>query len=354
MKKNLLFSSLLAVIFQVTAQVPNYVPTDSLIGFWDFNGNLTNSLSSGIVLSTTGSNSYTQDRNGNASSALSSGAAIQNSINGFNATQQFTIGGWVNPYLIPFSNMPGNYIGYFYRMEYEVNNMYGPPTVGLHTEFAFLSDFVLNGPTTPVQGPDYGKIYFYTVIGGVTRFLKSSTNYNSNTWYHVLVSYDQSFLRLYVNGVCTDSLAATGNLNYSNFNGGFQQTQFQTYVNHGNGNYSSTLLDKMGFWRRALQPCEVLNLFEESATNCETTSTNVLSHSSASSIRCYPNPANDIVMINGLSMGEKVSIIALTGEVVLEQIVQQEITPLNISNLASGIYLVRFENRTPLKINILH
>lgn len=354
MKRNLLFASLIAVTIQVIAQVPNYVPTDSLIGFWDFNGNLTNSLSSGATLSTTGSNAYTQDRNGNASSALSSGAAIQNSINGFNATQQFTIGGWVNPYFMQFSNMPANYIGFFYRMEYEVNNMFGPPTVGVHTEFAFLSDFVLNGPTPPVQGPDYGKIYFKTVIGGVTRIFKSNNNYNTNTWYHVLVNYDQSFLRLYVNGVCTDSLAVTGNLDYSNFNGGFQQTQFQTYLTHGNGNYTMTFLDKMGFWRKALTPCEIDSLYNES-NPCGGSSnpTNIIEQS-VENIMIYPNPVQNYLTIAGIEKSSNYQVIDITGKVVLLGKLYSSSNQISLEELVNGIYFLKIEGYKTQKLIVKH
>lgn len=252
------------------AQVPAFVSTDSLQGYWNFNGNLDNALSTGLTLTPGGTVSYAIDRNGSANSSLNNGEAYKTSIDGFDATTGFTIGGWVSPYLVQFSPNPSNYIGYFYKMDYEVMQQIGGPSVGTHTQFAFLSDFVSTGPGITGFGPDYGKLYFQTVIGGTTRILKSAVNFNSNVWYHVMVSYDQSYLRLYVNGDCTDSLAVTGNLDYSNATGNNEWAGFTTYLNHNPSQNieSRTTLDQMGFWRRALQPCEVLNLFEESTANC--------------------------------------------------------------------------------------
>lgn len=429
------------------AQVPAYVPTVDLQGFWNFNGNIDNSLTTGLTLTPGGNVNYAIDRNGFANSSLNNGGAYKTSIDGFDATTGFTIGGWVAPFLVTYSSYPSNFIGYFYKMDYEVMQQIGGPVVGTHTQFAFLSDFVSTGPGTTGFGPDYGKLYFQTVIGGNTRILKSAANYNSNYWYHVMVSYDQSYLRLYVNGDCTDSLAVTGNLDYSNATGNNEWAGFTAYVNHNASQSieSRTTLDQMGFWRRALEPCEVLNLFEESTANCgpvgidaptnlsatwnattsevvlnwednssnETgfsiqrstngvdftfvnnltanvltytdnsvapnttyyyrvfafnmvedsdfsnvvqvnTGTASLNEENADGIRCYPNPSKDNIMLNGLTIGEKVTITGLTGEVVLEQIVQQETMSLNVTNLASGSYLVHFGNRIPWKFIVQH
>lgn len=429
------------------AQVPAFVATDSLQGFWNFNGNIDNALTTGLTLTPGGSVNYAIDRNGFANSSLNNGGAYKTSIDGFDATTGFTIGGWVAPFLITYSSYPNNFIGYFYKMDYEVMQQIGGPVVGTHTQFAFLSDFVSTGPGMTGYGPDHGKLYFQTVIGGNTRILKSTASYNSNYWYHVMVSYDQAYLRLYVNGDCTDSLAVTGNLDYSNATGNNEWAGFTAYVNHNASQSieSRTTLDQMGFWRRALQPCEVLNLFEESTANCgpvgidaptnlsatwnATTSevvlnwednssnetgfsierstngvdftfvnnltANVLTYTDntvapntnyfyrvfafntvedsdfsnvvqvntgtaglsdpiASTIHCFPNPAQDKVLVEGLSIGEKVTITGLTGEVVLEQVVQQETMSLNVTNLASGTYLVRAGNHMPWKISVQH
>lgn len=428
---------------QLNAQVPSYVPSDSLVGFWNFNGNVNNSLVSGVSLSPGGNVNYAIDRNGVANSSLNNGGAYKTSIDGFDATNAFTIGGWVSPYLIQSSPLIANFIGYFFKMDYEVIQQAGPPSV-VTTQFAFLSDFVLTGPTTIGPGPDYGKLYFQTVIGGITRILKSSNSY-TNDWYHVMVSYDQSFLRLYVNGACTDSLAVTGNLDYSNATGNNEWVGFTAYVNHNvwQNIVSRTTLDQMGFWRRALRPCEVLNLYQESSTNCGrvginaptnltatwnptnssvvlnwtdnsnnedgfaierstngvnftvvnnvsinattytdsifapqptyyyrvfafnnagdssfsnvvqvNTTTTGLKEENTRLIRYYPNPAKELLIVEGLSISEKVTITKLTGEVILEQIVQQEKTTLNLSKLASGMYLLHTANHKPIKISI--
>jgi hypothetical protein len=341
---------------QLNAQVPAYVPTDSLVGFWDFNGNVNNSLVSGVSLSPGGNVNYAIDRNGFANSSLNNGGAYKTSIDGFNATNAFTIGGWVAPFLVTYSSYPSNFIGYFYKMDYEVQQQFGPPSVGTHTQFAFLSDYISIAPGITGQGPDYGKLYFQTVIGGITRILKSSANYNSNYWYHVMVSYDQSYLRLYVNGDCTDSLAVTGNLDYSNATGNNEWVGFTAYVNHDvwQSIESRTTLDKMGFWRRALTACEIDSLYHESnPCGGAGNPTNILEQS-VENIMIYPNPIQNYLTIAGIEKSSNYQVVDITGKVVLQGKLYGSNNQISIEELVNGIYFLKIEGYKTQKIVVKH
>ena len=68
MKKVLL---LLLFLGQFTySQVPSYVPSNGLIGYWPFNGNANDQSGNNLNGTVTGA-SLTADRNGNANSAYS-------------------------------------------------------------------------------------------------------------------------------------------------------------------------------------------------------------------------------------------------------------------------------------------
>ena len=69
MKKTILLIAILTFVISATAQnIPSYVPTDSLIGYWGFDGDA-NDYSGNSNNGTVFGASLTNDRNGNANSA---------------------------------------------------------------------------------------------------------------------------------------------------------------------------------------------------------------------------------------------------------------------------------------------
>ena len=70
-KKLLLYILLLINFTQIIhAQVPTYVPTNGLVGYWPFNGNANDASGNGNNGTVNGA-TLTTDRNGNANSAYS-------------------------------------------------------------------------------------------------------------------------------------------------------------------------------------------------------------------------------------------------------------------------------------------
>ncbi|MEN9382641.1 MAG: Internalin-J precursor, partial [Bacteroidota bacterium] len=87
----------------------------------------------------------------------------------------------------------------------------------------------------------------------------------TNQWYHAVVSYDGTTLKMFKDGVLVGSTAAT--IDYAN------QVQFLIGAN-GDGPSPGGLyggfngkLDDIGFWDRALDVCEVTQLYNLTATN---------------------------------------------------------------------------------------
>ena len=66
--KNILLYSFLITSFGLTAQVPSYVPQDSLVGWWGFNGNANDESGNGNDGTVNGA-TLTSDRFGNTNSA---------------------------------------------------------------------------------------------------------------------------------------------------------------------------------------------------------------------------------------------------------------------------------------------
>ena len=61
-------------------------------------------------------------------------------------------------------------------------------------------------------------------------------------------------------------------------------------------------------------------------------------------INIYPNPANNVLFIYGITQNTKVSIFDLNGKLILSNYLTE--AQINISNLSGGIYIIRFENST--------
>ena len=97
MKKLFFYSCLLLLSISASAQIPSYVPTSGLVGYWPFNGNA-NDLSvngnNGTIINAT----LTTDRNGNNNSAYNfNGNAQINAINPlYGINTEFSGSVWIN------------------------------------------------------------------------------------------------------------------------------------------------------------------------------------------------------------------------------------------------------------------
>ena len=104
MKTKLLTLAAVACLFVATAsnaQVPSYVPTNGLVGWWPFNGNANDESGNGNNGTVNGAFS-TSDRFGNNYSAFnfngSSTISLSNTLfNGSSQVSSFTISVWFRP-----------------------------------------------------------------------------------------------------------------------------------------------------------------------------------------------------------------------------------------------------------------
>ncbi len=87
--------------------------------------------------------------------------------------------------------------------------------------------------------------------------VNSTTQYTTNTWYHLAITIDNSFVKLYVNGQLEASTAAT-------FNGFDYQAGKKVMLGASNEWYDGPfkgILDNSRFYDRAINAAEVLALF---------------------------------------------------------------------------------------------
>jgi hypothetical protein len=56
---------------------------------------------------------------------------------------------------------------------------------------------------------------------------------------------------------------------------------------------------------------------------------------------CYPNPANDLFYLKGINKNSNVEVINLTGQIVKRFNQTAPESPLNIEDLAKGVYTIK-------------
>lgn len=244
MLRYLFFFIGLGLIITTSAQIPNYVPQNGLVGWWPFNGNANDESgngNNGIVNGPT----LTTDRFGNPNAAylftVSSSAgwgSAQNRITVANPsipnTNSFTMSAWVeiDSKPPPFDNRPHTIMG---RWD-------GNGTAVFRHQIDYtgpISSNLLSGTTSN------SNIH----AGGSLQY---------NNWEHVLITYDGSVLRQYQNGSLVNSTTLNIQLNTSTTD----LTFGELHMANGHWYLFSGKMDEMGYWDRALTNCEIQALYQ--------------------------------------------------------------------------------------------
>ena len=245
--KKVMFTALavgLCLSANVMAQVPSYVPTNGLVGYWPFNGNANDASGNGNNGTNNGA-TLTADRFGNANKAYSFDG-VDDFINaGQNITfSNYTISSWVllnttpDYYNTVVSKISTNFQNYELRINDVANNI------------------------TPAFV--WGDNSSWLDIGGSTSFPIAS-------WHQLVVSFNSNnIVTLYVDGIAVSTSAAS---NYSDILG------FSTYFGarpNTQGIFNSSFylngkLDDIGIWNRALTQQEITVLYNSCTGNEITT-----------------------------------------------------------------------------------
>lgn len=157
--------------------------------------------------------------------------------------------------------------------------------------------------------------------------LETANTFTNNTWVHYVCTYDGSTAKVYKNGVLFSSGAKSFNTtNASNtFKLGISEGGFNSYFNGA--------IDDLKIFNYVLNTTEISNLFSNNSLSSSAFSQNNLQ------VSIYPNPVNDILNIESETEIKSVSIYNLQGQKIKTSFSKQ----VNVSDLSSGIYMVRVE-----------
>ncbi len=217
----------------ITAQVPNYVPTTGLVGYWPFNGNA-NDASGNANNGTNNGATLTTDRLGNVNSAYSFNGSSNyinvNSSSSLNTANmnQLSISGW-------FNNISSGSGGGFVVRLGNQNLTTGGIGYEVYTNAGNLNvnNWWLN------QNPHYS----------------DSKPIQNNQWYFFVIVYDfvNNVSSFYVNGTLVNSTTATL---YKSTN-----PILNIGRNTNIGSYFNGLIDDIGIWNRALTQTEITTMY---------------------------------------------------------------------------------------------
>ncbi|MBL7811401.1 MAG: T9SS type A sorting domain-containing protein [Bacteroidetes bacterium] len=132
-----------------------------------------------------------------------------------------------------------------------------------------------------------------TLNAGIGTKSFSSTKYTSTSvssqfagqWHHVVMTYDGTDLKLYLDSQLMNSSAVSGLIDYSGMNA-------EIHIgHHANGYGFKGFIDDVAIYRRALSIAEIKQLYVHKSNTAS------VGEISRSSVKLYPNPANAVCKV---------------------------------------------------------
>ncbi|HEX7414615.1 MAG TPA: LamG-like jellyroll fold domain-containing protein [Bacteroidia bacterium] len=328
----------MALTVNAFAQVPSYVPTTGLAGWWSFTGNANDGSGNAHNGTVTGA-TLTTDRFGIANAAYSfngtsSFISVPNVAQTGNAAR--SICAWINT----------NSTGWNCIIE----------TGGTG---ASSGDFDLGMGYDPYGTGYPGKI---GVMGFNDDFYpKTTVSVNNSLWHFIVATYDGAGnIKTFVDGIIDSSGTKTYNTT--------GQVNFIGKASHvGNENYFNGKIDDIGIWNRALTASEINGLYNGSICyqdvtvtdtlriNLNTTSFNPVTYQNQ--VKVYPNPTADHITINygnySTMTGYTLTITNTLGQVMFTTPVNTQTSYIALSTLGgAGVYFVNTINAQGHTIDI--
>lgn len=251
MKKYLIITFCLIGILSVglKAQIPSYVPKDSLVAWWPFNGNADDESGNGNHGNIVNSLNDTTDRFGNKQSALSfdgSGYITVFKLNNL-LYKPMSYSGWLK-----VSNYLGGNGGFNCKSIIGRNRGF----VQNCGEICLASD----------DGKFSNELTFWRG-GGASTLTNAAKSVHLDSWIHFVFTHDTNGdFRWFINGELTNFGNFTNDLSY--------YADFMIGSDNNNTGSSANwdgLLDDMGIWNRVLDSNEIKALYE--SKNCTLTFT---------------------------------------------------------------------------------
>ena len=240
--KNLLMTTIaiFGLMTVTIAQVPSYVPTDSLKGWWPFNGNANDESGNGNNIAAYGGASLSKDRIG-----VTKKAYYLDGIDGYLQTNNSC-----------YNDSSNHTISFWFKIEDT-----------LQSTQTFFSAHQKSPETFSfnhfnASKPQKASLFLGTISSWSIVYNHLVTLNNLNNWLNLVYVKNALNYYFYLNGRLIDSLLTSQNLPDYN-----SPLQFGAAGPDPNlTEYFNGKIDDIGIWNRALDSNEVTKLFQ--ATNC--------------------------------------------------------------------------------------
>lgn len=184
-------------------------------------------------------------------------------------------------------------------------------------------------PSGKISCLGYDNFLFPTIKDGIDS---SSFIVNDNQWHHITLTVDNNTMRLYHNGIKTDST-------YYNQGWGDNYTSNTNYVGgHIGGTYAYLqyvgYLDDIGLWSRSLNEQEVLQLHNGYTVNTD---------KSKNGFNIKTTNENLIVESDSY-FSEDYKIYNMIGNLIKSNIVNKNENSIDISELSNGCYILQMKD----------
>lgn len=301
--------------------VPSYVPSNGLVGWWPFNGNADDVSGNGNHGSVNGA-TLTKDRFGNSGKSYEFSGDDQILIEPWNqitGKKPFSLNFWVLP--------SDNYKGWIISFGNSKNG-----------EGFECGNWNWGG----------GNV-FGAQIWSFNFFPNYFTTLKPLEWSNITIIYDGSNLICYKNGLYVSQHV----VNYTNVNLVSGQFSIGKQINYEE--YFKGQLDDIGIWNRALTQQEITNLYNSNicyqtvtvtdtlVINLGITGYNPVTYSN--SIKIYPNPTNDHITIDyghfTALNGHQIVIKNSMGQEMFQSAITQQSSYINLGSWSGkGLYFV--------------
>ena len=296
-----IFFIILTISLQANAQIPSYVPTTGLIGYWPFSGNA-NDVSGNGHNGTVNGATLSTDRRGNSNSAYLFNGTSDNIFvpsTGIMNVTRTTVSAWVK--YIGNADLQKTFDTYF-----KFGN-------GTNHSLGYSYDFTNQN---------------FNLFQKCKGAIMTLSNLN-NAWHNIIIVQDSILSKLYLDGVKIDSINYTSGTCY----GGTNNLVFG--ADPDDAQWMTGYLDDIGFWNRALTQAEITLLFQSIPAGIETTTNQKI-------YKIYPSPIQDFVTIeiSDELLGSQFSIKDLFGRIMKTGELKSIINIIDLNELNPGVYLV--------------
>jgi hypothetical protein len=261
--KKLTFLTAILITSLSFAQVPNYVPTNGLVGWWPFNGNANDESGNGNNFITFGPQ-LSIDRNNNLQQAYHFNGTqtnaeylILNDLTDLNS-QNYTYSIWFitdsfYPNINPSS--PFDFSNYNWQSILSINSNDWNIGEAVHS---FLSI-----PNSTISNEQWTQPTSYQGLFSENKIIQDN-------WYNLTVTFNQNNTKIYLNGnfIFQYNSQLSFNNQFDLIIGGVRKGTNMIPMAGFNGT-----IDDIGWWNRALTACEIKNLYNAGIPNSSQTQT---------------------------------------------------------------------------------